>query len=157
MGVVIKILKMLQTVGASLAAIAMLGCFGFGIYLVLRGFCIVAIGPDHSDRLLIDSILDGLELLFIAPLPFLAFRSITKLIVAWVKSDGVDNHAAQALKTAQEDVGWVKRFIAGLMIAVVSTYLIHLIFAGGTLDGKTTETILGLIAALSLYYWTSKR
>jgi hypothetical protein len=145
------------TFGGFLAVLAMGGCFVFGLKLVGDGFRVLIFGSDHSSKSLIDAVLAGLEMFFLAPLPFLAFRSITKLTTAWINCDANDIQTVQRLQAAQEDVGWVKRFITGLMIAVVSTDLIHRIIAGGSLEVITTGTILGLIAALSFYYWASKK
>jgi hypothetical protein len=174
MKVILGILKFLETGGALLAGIAMLGCFGFGLILILLGFTTFGGGGGNPEARLVQHILSGLELLFLAPLPFLAFRSIIALIKAWVENGDsgslkLQAMRTQALKDAKEEVGWVKRFIAGLMIAAVSTELIHRIFSSNTpdashpivlgnapLDITTSVVTLGLIAVLSFYYWVSK-
>jgi hypothetical protein len=149
--------EVFETIVGFLAVLAMGGCFVFGLVLVGAGFRELIFGSDHSSKALIDAVLRGLEMFFLAPLPFLAFRSITRLIRAWINCDANEIQTVRNLEVAQEDVGWVKRFITGLMIAVVSTDLIHRIIAGGSLEVITTGTILGLIAALSFYYWASRK
>jgi hypothetical protein len=147
----------LETFGGVFSALAMIGCFGFGLVQVGVGFLRLCSAPGHSSELFIDSVLRGLELFFLAPLPFLAFCSIIRLLRAWTGVDRTNAQSVQFLEAAREDVGWVKRFITGLMIAVVSTDLIHRIIGDNGPDVRVAAIILGLIAVLSLYYGFSKK
>lgn len=139
----------LETAGAAFTVLAMVGCIALGVYQIGAGFYGIIHGPDYSAKSLIDAVLAGLEMFFLAPLPYLAFRSITNLYVAMTKNNSKDLREAETL------VGSVKRLITGLMIAVVATELIHRIIAGSDLAAKSIAAMLGLIAVLALYYWTS--
>lgn len=98
---------------------------------------------------LINATLAGLEMFFLAPLPFLAFFSTARLFRAMISGDPT------SLLWSQNLVVDVKRLITGLMIAIVSTVLIHRITSGTELTPISVASALGLIAVLSVYYWAS--
>lgn len=148
-----RIVAFLELLGAVATSLAMLGCFAYGIVGIIHGL-IAAIrgaltGTNASGPILIDTTLTGLELLFLAPLPFLAFISTTRLYRAMTGQN------PDRLETAHELVVQTKRLITSLMIAVVSTELIHRIISGAELSLNSTAGMLGLIVALSLFYWAS--
>jgi len=150
---VVAIARGLETLGAIAAALAMFGCGAFGVFLIGSGFFVACrglfSGVIPSAQNLIIAVLAGLEMFFLAPLPILALSSVTELYRAMIAKDPVRLESAETL------VGKAKQLITGLMIAVVSTEILHRIIAGGDLEAKTVVAILGLIAALSLYYWVS--
>ncbi len=147
--------EFLETVGAVLSALAMVGCFVYGFIDIGKGFGFVSrelvVSGGKTSSALLDNTLAGLEMFFLAPLPFLAFLSITKLFRA------VTNLQNPALfEAAHKLLQDVKRLIAGLIIAVVATEMVHRIVLGSDLTWTAIVAILGLICSLSLYYWASK-
>jgi hypothetical protein len=150
---IVQIVKALELLGAVATSLAMFACFTFGVIKVGQGLEVATSGLfDHvipSGPTLLDPILAGLEMFFLAPLPFLAFRSITKLYQAILNNSSADLDAAHVL------VVHVKRLITGLMIAVVATELIHRIITDKELAFNAITAMLGLIVALTLYYWAS--
>lgn len=143
----------LELAGMVATSIAMFGCFAFGIVGIFYGFYgsiqSLLTGTGHSGPILINKMLTGLEMFFLAPLPLLAFLTITKLFRASIGGKPADFNEAHVL------VVEVKRLIIGLMIAIVSTELIHRISDDSKLSPTSIAAMLGLIAALSLYYWAS--
>jgi hypothetical protein len=155
MDFIMIIAKKLERIGAYAVAGAMFGCCAVGIVLIGKGFVLTGwqiIYGGANRHTLIVGVLGGLEMLFLAPLPFLAFSSVSELYKASLTRDLV------RLENAEILVGKAKRLITGLMIAVVSTELIELI-VGNDLESKPKSIAaclgVGLIAVLSLYYWIS--
>jgi hypothetical protein len=174
---VMWLLLALEALGAAVTALAMLGCFAYGMFKMWGGakgaiaaarLSAPGAGADIGEATLIHSLLGGLEMFFLAPLPYLAFESILRLVKAMQEEarplSGDAQMAARAkLELAQERVGHVKRLITALMIAIVSTELIHRLI-GGSPDALRTDApafwipsavILGLILSLSFYYRVS--
>jgi hypothetical protein len=168
------LMRILVALGSMLTSIAMLACFGFGMVKLWAALRIAAGGlhvapamgrPELVEQTLIHSLLGGLEMFFLAPLPYLAFVTITKLIRT-MHEEGRNLPppqqiiARQDLEHALERVAIVKRLINGLMVAVVSTELIHRLIGEG-IDGSDTSAkafgipaavMIGLILALSINY-----
>jgi hypothetical protein len=159
----------LETLGATIAFVAMLGFFGCGVLEVGKGFfAVVGYGAEPGvgrAASLVHSALHGLELIFLAPLPYLAFLSVVKLVRATIEfeQDGDKNK----LEDAHDLVGKVKRLITGLMIAVIATEIIHRTIGnewahdggayGGGPEVVKDAVMLTLMLFLTLYYTTANR
>lgn len=167
MNQIAKFMKFLTLLGVFFTSIGMLACFAFGMLKMGIGMLAAAKGGvahwNSADPEVIHSMLGGLELFFLAPLPYLTFMSITKLVDAMFHE--MQNPQAplaqKNLEYAQERVGKVKRLIVGLMIAIVSTELIHRLIApeGASFSGPAfwipAAVMIGLILALSVYHRVS--
>jgi hypothetical protein len=143
----------LMRFGDVAAVVLMLGAFlvGFGAIGVGLVGAVLQFTADRPGAVsgLLNSTLSVLELLFIAPLPYLAFRSVTGLV-----GNAILPEEAQSMAVSHASVVQVKRLITGLMIAVVATELIHHISAGTELNPLFVAAVLGLILVLSLHYWS---
>jgi hypothetical protein len=144
---------LLELVGAIGAAALMCGCFAFGFVEIGGGLGVAYRGlfaggqTAAAGATLINATLSGLEMFFLAPLPFLAFFSTSQLFRAVV------SRSEEKLRSSQVLMAKVKQLITGLMIAVVATELIHRITAGAELTRLVTVAAISLIAVLSLYHW----
>src|SRR5712691_2851193 len=132
----------------------MFGSFGVGFVVISEGFAgaltafVGGTKPSAAAAVLLNTILGGLEMFFLAPLPFLAFISITRLFRA------VISRQPERLDFSYSFITEVKRLITGLMIAAVATDLIHHIIGGVELEPITTAAALGLILALAVFNWS---
>jgi hypothetical protein len=155
--VIERIAGLLELSGAFAASAVMFGCFCFGFVQIGDGFVglvrqlFTGTKVSATGNGLLNATLTGLEMFFLAPLPFLAFFSISRLFRAAIGNDPSELQRSKML------VVEVKQLIVGLMIAVVSTELIHRISTGTELTPIATLATIGLIAVLSLYYWSSHR
>lgn len=137
---------LLELLGAAASALVMFGCFAFGFVDVVKAL-FAGKEAAATSSILINATLAGLEMFFLAPLPFLAFFGMARLFRAVIRGNPTN------LRSAQNLVVDVKRLITGLMIATVSTELIHRITSGTELTPMSVVSALGLVAVLSMYYW----
>lgn len=100
---------------------------------------------EQPHALVLTDTLKGLEYLFLAPLGYLVFLSLTKYLQSKVEAD--DN------PHAERDVLGIKSLIANLMIAVITTDLVSKILSPGGLSRDMAVNELLVMAMLAGYVY----
>jgi hypothetical protein len=154
----IRTAELMAFLVVSFTLVAMMGCVAVAMTVIAKGFVLTVIQRPLASATaapLVSWTLSGLELFFLAPLPYLAFLSVVKLVRATF--DFERNKDRNALEEAHKFIGRVKHLIIGLMIAVVATEMIHRVVggSGAALDIQSLAAMLGLILVLTFNYWVS--
>jgi hypothetical protein len=106
-------------------------------------------GDDASDghvsksALLTINVLHGIELLFIAPLPFLVFLSLSRYVESVVTSDA--KSANESLVNCEGQLHRVKTLVVGLMTASVATDLLRRAIENVSLPAAAAESLIMLV------------
>jgi len=104
--------------------------------------------PDHSAHIMV-RVLHGVELLFLAPLPFLVFLSLARYVQSFLKSDGQAS-SQDRLSGCGSQLHSVKTLVVSLMTASIATDLLRRAIENVSLPSAAAE---GLVMLLLGSYW----
>jgi hypothetical protein len=157
--------EIVTTAGMYISAVAMTALFiagvaesGFGAFHILRS-AFVDYGPA-SYGLNVTKVIHGLELLLIAPVPFLIFDSLNTYLPRPVVNES-DPDKAEILRMQKKErshanVLRVKGFITGLLIALIATTSVGQALNGSlSLEGAAAAGII--MSILGIYFIALER